>query len=148
MLVDHGDGLFSSSFIAWSSIAQSVCQWAFSLLEIQFRRPWFESCIQQRKKNLSPFDSKIACLCQSNIEINNNKQIESIKNTHSGIKRKDTSMVFLYFIYVYEPLFVWGSPLSNMPEKNTELRRIIFHLFVFYVLFLFLLLTWQLKSNI
>ena len=107
-------------FSAWSSIAQSVCQQAFSLLEIGFQRPYgFESCIQQRKTtcllsirkslacarasklittnmyvcmhvctcvrtyvriwfrilhsaeedNLSPFDSKIACLCQS-IKIN------------------------------------------------------------------------------
>ena len=29
--------------------AQLVCQRAFSLLEIRFLRPWFESCIQQRK---------------------------------------------------------------------------------------------------
>ena len=36
--------------LAWSSIAQSVCQQAFSLLEIGFLRPsGFESCIQQRK---------------------------------------------------------------------------------------------------
>ena len=43
----------------------------FSLLEIWFQRTWFKSCIQQRKEdNLSPFDLKIACLCQS-IEINN-----------------------------------------------------------------------------
>ena len=49
MLADHRVGLLSSSFLAWSSIAQSVCQWAFSLLEIRFQRPWFKSCIQQRK---------------------------------------------------------------------------------------------------
>ena len=37
-------------FLAWYSIAQSVCQQAFSLLEIGFQRPFgFESCIQQRK---------------------------------------------------------------------------------------------------
>ena len=35
---------------AWSSIAQSVCQRAFSLLEIRFQRhSGLESCIQQRK---------------------------------------------------------------------------------------------------
>ena len=50
MLADHRDELSSSIFLAWSSIAQSVCQQAFSLLEIGFQRPsGFESCIQQRK---------------------------------------------------------------------------------------------------
>ena len=40
----------SSSFFAWSSIAQSVCERAFSLLAICcLRLPNFESCIQQRK---------------------------------------------------------------------------------------------------
>ena len=35
---------------AWSSIAQSVCEWAFSLLAIWcLRLPNFESCIQQSK---------------------------------------------------------------------------------------------------
>ena len=49
MLADHRDGLSSSSCWAWSSTAQSVCQWAFSLLEILFQKPsGFESCIQQR----------------------------------------------------------------------------------------------------
>ena len=37
---------------AWTSIAQSVWEWAFSLLEIWcLRLPSFESCIQQRKTN-------------------------------------------------------------------------------------------------
>ena len=75
MLADHRDGLSSSSFLAWSSIAQSICQWAFSLLKIWCLRPW---CIRilpsAEEDNLSPFDSKIACLCQS-IEINNNKYV-------------------------------------------------------------------------
>ena len=52
--------------------AQSVCQRTFSLLSVPETLHGFESCIQQRTEedNLSPFDSKIACLCQS-IEINN-----------------------------------------------------------------------------
>ena len=41
---------FSQFFLAWSSIVQSVCEWAFSQLTIRcLRRPRFESCIQQRK---------------------------------------------------------------------------------------------------
>ena len=49
MLAHHRDGLSSSSLLAWSSIAQSVCQRAFSLLAIRCQRPWVD--------NLSPFDS-------------------------------------------------------------------------------------------
>ena len=50
---------------------QSVCDWAFRLQAIWcLRFPNFESCIEE--DNLSHFDSKIACLCQS-IKIDNNK---------------------------------------------------------------------------
>ena len=44
-----GTDSWAHFFLAWSSIAQSVCQRAFSLMEIQLQRPWFKSCIQQRK---------------------------------------------------------------------------------------------------
>ena len=62
-------------FLAWSSIAQSVCQWAFSLLAIWCLRPWWvRMLLSAEEDNLSPFDSNIACLCQS-IDINNNKHV-------------------------------------------------------------------------
>ena len=63
MLADHGDGLSNSSFLAWSSIAQSVCQQAFSLMEIGFQRPsGLESCIQQRKTTcLLSIQKSLAC---------------------------------------------------------------------------------------
>ena len=70
MLADHRDGLSSSSFLAWSSIAQSVCQQAFSLLVNRYLRPWVRILPSAEEDNLSPLDSNIACLCQS-IEINN-----------------------------------------------------------------------------
>ena len=73
MLADHRDGLSSSSF-AWSSIAQSVCQQAFSLLVNRYLRSWVRILPSAEEDNLSPFDSNIACLCQS-IEINNNKYV-------------------------------------------------------------------------
>ena len=61
--------------LAWSSIAQSVCQRAFSLLGIWCLRPWRVRILPSAEEdNLSPFDSNIACLCQS-IEINNNKHV-------------------------------------------------------------------------
>ena len=62
---------------AGSWIAQSVCQRAFSLLEIRFQRPWVRIVHLAEEDNLSPFDSKIACLCQS-IEINNNKHSQTL----------------------------------------------------------------------
>ena len=71
---------YRAKVFAWSSTAQSVCEWAFSLLVIWcLRLLSFESCIQSAEEtNLSPFDSKIACLYQS-IKINNNKTSERRK---------------------------------------------------------------------
>ena len=74
MLADHRDGLSSSSFLAWFSIAQSVCQPAFSLLANMYQRPWVWILHSAEKGNLSPFDSNITFLRQS-IEINNNKHV-------------------------------------------------------------------------
>ena len=55
---------------AWSSIAQSVCQRAFSLLTNRCPRPWWVRILHPAEEdNLSPLDLNIACLCQS-IEIN------------------------------------------------------------------------------
>ena len=48
---------------AWSSIAQLVCKWAFSLLVIWcLRLPSFESCIQQRRTTfLLSIRKSLAC---------------------------------------------------------------------------------------
>ena len=97
MLADHRDGLSSSSFLAWSSIAQSVCQWAFSLLAIWCLRPWWVRILPSAEEdNLSPFDSNIACLCQS-IEINNNRYVcrqgQVRKSTDSGVKWAECSLI-------------------------------------------------------
>ena len=61
MFADHRVGLSSSSFFIWSSIAQSVCQQAFSLLAIWCLRP----CVRilhsaEEEDNLSPFDFESA----------------------------------------------------------------------------------------
>ena len=73
MLADQSDGLSSSSFLAWSSIAQSVCQQAFSLLEIGFQRPsGFESCIRQRKTTcLQSIRKSLACARASKLTTTN-----------------------------------------------------------------------------
>ena len=61
-------------FLAWHSVAQLVCQRAFSWLEIRFQRTWIRILHSAEEDNLSPFDPEIACLCQR-IEINNNKHV-------------------------------------------------------------------------
>ena len=61
MFIDHRDGLSSSSFSVWSSIAQSVCQWAFSLLAIWCLRHWVRILHSTQENNLSPSNSNIAC---------------------------------------------------------------------------------------
>ena len=81
--------LSSSSFLAWSSIAQSVCQRAFSLLAIWCLGPRVQILPSAEEHNLSPFDLNIACLCQS-IEINNNKYIDKF---HRSLSRTPTSQI-------------------------------------------------------
>ena len=74
-------------FLAWSSIAQSVCQREFRLLVIRFQRPWVRILRSAEEDNLSPFDSKFACLCQS-IKIYNNKHVCMFSDTISDAWRK------------------------------------------------------------
>ena len=70
MLVDHRDGLSSSSFclildssVSLSAGIQSAEDWISETL-------WVRILHSAEEDNLSPLDPKIACLCQS-IEINN-----------------------------------------------------------------------------
>ena len=83
-------------FLAWSSIAQSVCQRAFSRLEIWCLGPRVQILHSAEEHNLSPFDLNIACLCQS-IEINNNKyvyrQSQVRKSTDNGVKWAECSLI-------------------------------------------------------
>ena len=82
--------------LAWTSIAQSVCQRAFSLLAIWCLGPRVQILHSAEEHNLSPFDLNIACLCQS-IEINNNKyvyrQSQVRKSTDSGAKWAECSLI-------------------------------------------------------
>ena len=55
-------------------VCMCICQQAFSLLVNRYLRPWVRILPSAEEDNLSPFDSNIACLCQS-IEINNNKHV-------------------------------------------------------------------------
>ena len=82
--------------LAWSSVTQSVCQRAFSLLAIWCLGSRVQILHSAEEHNLSPFDLNIACLCQS-IEINNNKyvyrQSQVRKSTDSGVKWAECSLI-------------------------------------------------------
>ena len=82
--------------IAWSSIAQSVCQRAFSLLANWCLGPRVQILHSAEEHNLSPFDLNMACLCQS-IGINNNKHVyrksQVRKSTDSGAKWAECSLI-------------------------------------------------------
>ena len=95
MLVDHRDGLSSSSF---SLILDNLVSLSAS---IQSARELVSGARVQilhsaEEHNLSPFDLNIACLCQS-IEINNNKHVygqsQVRKSTDSGAKRAECSLI-------------------------------------------------------
>ena len=95
-------------FLAWSSIAQSVCQQAFSLLVNRYLRSWVRILPSAEEDNLSPFDSNIACLCQS-IEINNNKFGCKVgQSVHIGMKLD---------------LDVWHHPLDVYAKFQSDISQ-------------------------
>ena len=66
--------VWSSRFLVLSSIAQSICEWAFSLLEIRFQRSWVRILHSAEEDNWSPFDS-ISLAYYQCIKINTNKHV-------------------------------------------------------------------------
>ena len=81
--------------LAWSSVTQSVCQRAFSLLAIWRLGPRVQILFSAEEHNLSPFYLNIACLCQS-IEINNKyvyRQSQVRQSTESGVKWAECSLI-------------------------------------------------------
>ena len=74
---------FEFKFSAWSSIAQSVCQRAFSLLAIWCLRLWVRILHSAEEDNLSPIDSKIACLCQSRASKLTTTNVYKLRNTNA-----------------------------------------------------------------
>ena len=110
---------------AWSSIAQSVCQRAFSLLAIWCLGPRLQILHSAEEHNLSPFDLNIACLCQS-IEINNNKYIyrqsQVRKSTDSGDKWAECSLIIGTSCRVQ--VFAWSSIAQSVCQRAFSLLAI------------------------
>ena len=105
-------------YLAWSSIAQSVCQQAFSLLEIGFQRhPGFESCSQQRKTTcLLSIRKSLACARASKLTTTN---MYVCKN-HSMIMCTGNRVKMLYefrttlvrFYEMWKPWFICWDMLN------------------------------------
>ena len=83
-------------FLAWSSIAQSVCQRAFSLLAIWCLGSRDQILHLAEEHNFSRFDLNITCLCQS-IKIDNNRYVyrqrQVRKSTDSGVNWAECSLI-------------------------------------------------------
>ena len=93
-------------FLVWSSIAQSVCQ----RFEIRFQRRWFRILHLAEEDNLSPFDSKTPCLCQS-IEMNNNNHVRTYVQQPCTYVRTTTMYICTYnnHVRMYVRTFVCTS---------------------------------------
>ena len=122
MLADHRDGLSSSSFLAWSSIAQSVCQQAFSLLANRCLRPWVRILHSAEENNLSPFHSNIACLCQS-IEINNKKHVyrQSQVRKPTGSEVEWAECLLIIGTGCRVQVFAWSSIAQSVCQQALSL---------------------------
>ena len=92
---------------AWSSIAQSVCQQAFSLPKIGFQRPLgFESCSQQRKTTcLLSIRKSLACARAS-------------KLTTTNIYVYMCAYICVMCMYTYMFMYIYASLGFN--ESNTS----------------------------
>ena len=84
-----------------SSIAHPVWQQAFCLLEIGFQGPWVRILHSTEEDNLSAFQSKIVCKCQS-IHINNNKHVYSQNQVRepigSGVEWTECSLIIEIYL--------------------------------------------------
>ena len=122
MLADHMDGLSSSNFLAWSSIAQSVCQQAFSLLANRCLRPWDRILHSSEENNLSPFDSNITCLSQS-IQINNNKHVyrQSQVRKPTGSEVEWAECLLIIGTGCWVQVFAWSSIAQSVCQQPLSL---------------------------
>ena len=75
MLADHKDGLSSSSFSLNLDISVGLSAGIQSAGDSVPETLWVRILHSAKVDNLYPFDSKIDCLCQSRIEINNKKHV-------------------------------------------------------------------------
>ena len=116
---------------AWSSIVQSVCRWAFSLLVIWCLRPCIRILHSAEEDNLSPFDSNIVCLCQS-IKINNNKHViqeEGICIIHVQWKHKQSCTIAMRCkIIRYHQIISGISYLHGIQQVESGFKMVHVHL--------------------
>ena len=98
-----GTGCRVQVFLSWSSIAQSVFQQAFSLLAIWCLGPRVQILHSAEEHNLSPFDSNIACLCQS-IELTTNMYACMYVSMHACMQY--VCMYVCMYVCIYQSNFM------------------------------------------
>ena len=106
----------------WSSKTQSVCQQAFTLLASRCLRPWVRILHSAEVNNLSPFDSNIACLCQS-IEINNNKHVyrQSQVRMPTGSEVEWAECLLIIGTGCRVQVFAWSSIAQSVCQQALSL---------------------------
>ena len=129
VLADHRHGLSSSSFfslildssVGLSAGIQSAEDWVSETL-------WVRILHSAEEDNLSPFDSKIACLCQS-IEMNNNKYVYRQSQVRmpngSGVRLADCLLIIGMGCRVQVSL-AWSSIAQSVCQQASSLLKIGF----------------------
>ena len=135
LITDTGCWVF-----VWSSIAQSVCEWTFSLLAIWcLRPPRFESCIQQRKTTcLHSIRKSLACARPSKLTTTNVYITTARSDSQSAVKSrglnarssKGQAIEFKFlldprklsrFVSVHSVCWLFG--VSDIPASNTAFSK-------------------------
>ena len=105
--------------LAWSSIAQSVFQRAFSLLEIRFQRPRFKSCIRKRKRTcLLSIWKSLACARASKL---------ITTNMYMHMYTYAVCHIYIYVcvcVCVCVHIYIWQTAYTEFKEKTAMLMNV------------------------
>ena len=110
--------------------AQLLCQQAFSLLEIRFQRPWFESCFQQRKTTcLLSIRKSLAFARASKLTTNMYaymyvRTYVLLKNMYCGLESKSSKVFIKHYISLQErvPNAWWSERIHIMFQQLIHYR--------------------------
>ena len=116
-------------FSAWSSIAQSVCEWVFSLLATRcLRLPRFESCIQQKKTTcLLSIRISLACARSSKLTTTHKYPNRAWPN---GLRKTKSSYSTWFSKWWLSPMISNQMPFpcyyltTGKPESNLVSERV------------------------
>ena len=114
---------------AWSSVAQSVCQQAFSLLEIRFHRPGSNPAFSGGRQLVF---FRFACLC-NNKHVYHQSHVRKL--TDSGVEWAECSLIIGTGYWVQ--VFAWSSTAHFVGGHSVcyEQRSIHIHEDVLFLIF-------------